>query len=166
MKCHYSAPKLAGWIVFAVALFALCGWLIKLPHPKAQIVGWFGTAASSALLVKFPSRFFRREPVLIFDKLGVHDLRGSPRLIPWEDIAAYWTSEVKWTQFLCFDLLDRQRYLASLSAWQRMSVKMNLSLGHGILQFNFAGISPGLAQVWEYLLAHRPDIAFDSAPAK
>jgi hypothetical protein len=166
MKCHYSSPKLVGWIVFAFALFALCGWLITLPQLKAQIVGWFGTAASSALLVKFPIRFFRREPVLIFDESGVHDLRGSPRLFPWEDIAAYWVSNLKSTQFLCFDLLDREPYLASLSASRRMSVKMNISLGYGMFNFNFAGISPGLAQVWEHLLANRPDLAFASAPAR
>ena len=84
---------------------------------------------------------------------GIDDRRLKVGLIPWEDIRALSIGSVRSAKFLCIDVVDREKYLSRFPRWKRHLASANEALGFPPLTISFAGLTPGLKDVWAYVEA-------------
>ncbi len=158
MKCHISIPKTLGLLLLCVLLLTASFFCTTLPRPKAQIFGWIGVVFCGLGFVVFAARLFQRGAAVVLDEAGILDVRSSFGLIPWAEITSLRTATVHSTRFLCVEVRDPGKYLARLPVHKRMLAGASPSLGLPPITFGFAGLSPGIEEVWAYVRRMHPEL--------
>lgn len=54
------------------------------------------------------------------------------------------------------EVIDPDKYVARMSAFVRLAVRANGLLGYPPITMTFAGLSPSINEVWEYIKMHHP----------
>jgi len=122
-----------------------------LPDMLARVVGWIGIGFFGLGVIAFPVRFFRSEPQIVINEEGIDDRRLKIGVIRWADIRSLSIRSLNSVKFLCIELVEPEKYLARLPRWKRSLGWTNEILGFPAMTIGFTGLSPGIAQVWEYI---------------
>ena len=139
MECHTSKVKVLGLLGLTCLMVGVSYFCTTLPDAMARVVGWIGTVFFGLGFIAFP----------------IHDRRLKIGVIPWEDVRSLSIGSVHSTKFLCIEVVDREKYLSRFSRWKRHLASASEGLGFPALTINFAGLRPGLKDVWAYLEARR-----------
>ena len=151
MECRTSKAKLLGLFGLTCIMVGASYFCTTLPDPLPRVFGWIGVAFFGLGFVAFPVMFFRTGPQVVVDDQGIEDRRMKIGVIPWQDIRSLSIGSVNSAKFLCVDLVDPEKYLSRLPPWKRRLAAANEALGFSALSISFAGLSPGLNEVWAYV---------------
>ena len=157
MECMPSRPKLFGILLAAVALLGTCYMCVFLHRgPLATVVGWFGLVFFGLCFAKIVADIVRPGPRVVVNNIGIEDRRLGIGVVPWPEITAI---ELRWmgsAKSLCVEVVDSDRYVARMPLRARLAVRANALLGYPPITMTFAGLSPGINEVWEYIRRHHP----------
>jgi hypothetical protein len=153
MECHTSKVRVLGLLGLPCLMVGVSYFCTTLPDATARVIGWIGTAFFGLGFIALPVMFFRSGPQIMIGADGIHDRRLKIGVIAWEDIRSLSIGSVHSTKFLCIDVVDREKYVSRFPRWKRHLASANEALGFPPLTINFAGLRPGLKDVWTYLEA-------------
>jgi hypothetical protein len=128
-----------------------------IPNLKAQIAGWVGLVFFGLCFIAILAQLFRSGPSVILDELGIHDLRSSFGTIQWADIVSLRIGSVRSQRFLCVEVRDASTYLSRLPIHKRLLAQANPSMGFPPITIGFAGLSPGLDEIWSHVQQNHPE---------
>lgn len=154
MECYASRVKLFGLLGLTCVMVGVSYLCATLPDVDLfhRAMGWIGVAFFGLGFIAFPVMFFRTSPVVVINEDGIEDRRGKLGVIRWEDIRSLSIGSVSSTKFLCVEVADPEKYWSRLPRWHRSLAPVNEALlGSRALTIGFAGLSPGLDEVWVYL---------------
>ena len=157
MQCAISRVRLLGFLALAVLMFGAC-YICAFLHGGLipTVAGWFGFVFIGCVAVKSIVVMLRPGIRVIVDDDGIEDRRLRIGVVPWEEITAIelcWTGPAK---YLCVEVLDPDKYLARMPLHVRLATRANALLGYPPITMTFAGLSPGISEVWEYIQTHHP----------
>ncbi len=151
MECYTSRVKIIGLLGLTCLMAATCYFCTTLADPFARVIGWAGVGFFGLGFIALPVMFFRTGPQVIINEDGIEDRRLKAGVIRWDDIAELFIASIGGSAFLCIVVADPEHYLSRLPAWKRAFAVANEPLGFPPLTITFAGLSPGLTEVCEYL---------------
>jgi len=157
MRCHTSIAKTLGLVGVGILMLAASWFCTTLPQAEARIAGWIGLAFFGLCFIAIVAQLFRGGASVILDDAGIHDLRSSFGTIPWADILSLRIGSVESQRFLCVYVRDPGIYLARLPSHKRLIAQANPALGFPPVTIGFAGLSPGLDEVWNYVQTNYPE---------
>jgi hypothetical protein len=138
-------------------MMAVSYFCTTIPALKAIIVGWIGLVFFGLCTIGWGVQLFRGGPTIVINEFGIQCLRVSTGPIPWSEVRLMWLGSVHSAKFLCIELQNPAAYLANLPSWKRRAARLNESLGFPPFTISFAGLAPGLNEVWDYLKVHHPE---------
>jgi hypothetical protein len=151
MECYTSRWKLLGLLGLTTTLVGACYFFTTMPERPTRFFGWFGVGFFGLGLLVFPFAFFRTGPQVIIDENGIEDRRWKLGVIPWEDIRSLSILEIQSTKMLAIDLVDPDKYLARLPKRSKWLASVNRALGLPTFAISFAGLTPGIKEVSDFL---------------
>jgi hypothetical protein len=156
IECYTSRRKLLGLILLTAVMVAVSYFCTTQRLIEGRVFGWIGVVFFGLGFVVFPIMAFRQGPQVIIDEEGILDRRMKKiGVIPWKDIRSLSLGEVNSAAFLCVNLVDREKYVSRFPRWYGPLFAMNQAMGFPGLTISFAGLRPGLKEVWEYLQVTR-----------
>lgn len=157
MECAPSRPRLLGLLAAAAALLGACYVCVFLHRgPIATTAGWFGFVFFGLVFIKIAVDMLRPGARVIVNDEGIEDRRLKIGVVLWEEITAI---ELRWmgsAKFLCVEVLDPGKYVARMPLHVWLATRANALLDYPPITITFAGLSPGINQVWEYIKTHHP----------
>ena len=157
MECSTSRAKLGGLLAAALLLLGACYVCVFLHRGLvATIASWFGFLFFGLVLIKIVWDLLRPGPRVIINENGIEDRRLGIGLVTWNEITAI---ELRWmgrAKFLCVEVRNPDRYVSAMPLHIRLFVWANGLLGYPPITITFAGLSPGIQEVWEYINTHHP----------
>lgn len=151
MECYASPRKLFGPFLAACLMVGGSYYCASLPGIDARVVGWFGVAFFGLCFVGDLSMALRPGPKVVIGDAGIEDRRHKLGVISWGDIDSLSIHTVQSTSFLGIEVFDPEKFLARMTPWQPALVGPNRALGFPTLAIGFAGLSPGIDEVWRYI---------------
>ena len=151
MECYPSKLKLLGPLALTCAMVAMCYFVARMPGVFERVVGWVGVAFFGLGFIAFPIMFFRTGAQVIINDEGIEDRRMKVGVIRWEDIVSLHIASIESTKFLCIEVDDPQKYLDRLPRWTRPLTAATKAMNLPPLAIGFAGLSPGLKEVWAHV---------------
>ena len=159
MRCYTSVPKTLGLAVLGVLMMAMSYLLTQSSDLFHKAIGWLGVAFFGAALLAILFQLFRRRPTVIIDDSGVMDTRLGVGYIAWEDIASISVADIHRQRFISLWLRDEAKFLSRTSRSKRLLRRANRALGFSPFSLSFAGLSPGLNEVYDVLRSRLPERA-------
>lgn len=153
MECRPSRVKLLGLLGLTGLMVAMSYSLTTLHDVLSRSVGWVALVFFGLCLIAEGVMFFRTGPQVIINDEGIEDRRMKIGVIRWEDILSLRIDKVESTKFLCIELVDPEKYLSRLPQRGRWLVTVAERMGFPGVTIAFVGLSPGIQEVWAYLLA-------------
>ena len=151
MRCYPSRWKLMGLLGLTSLMVGMSYGCTRTPGLVPSLVGWSGVAFFGLGFVAFPIMLGRKGPVVVIDEAGIEDRRWKFGVIPWADVRSLSILTIQSTKLLGIDLVEPEKYLARLPRWQRSLASANAWLGFPAFAISFAGLSPGIKEVWAAL---------------
>jgi hypothetical protein len=109
--------------------------------------GWLGIVFFGACAAVGVWQTLDPRPRLIIDDEGVFDRTLKVGRIPWSEIAGVHLPSMMSKQFICLDLRDEDRWIASLARPYQVMVKGNEALGFTRLNLNLSGTNANTAEL-------------------
>ena len=157
MQCAISRVRLLGFLALAALMFGACYICVFLHGGLiATVAGWFGFVFIGLVFVKIVVDMLRPGTRVIVSDEGIEDRRLRIGVVPWEEITAI---ELRWmgsAKFLCVEVLNPDKYVARMPLHVRLATRANALLGYPPIMMTFAGLSPGISEVGEYIKTHHP----------
>jgi hypothetical protein len=153
MECFTSISKSTGLLFVGLAMVLLSWFCTTIPRPVAQIAGWAGVVFFGLCLPEGARQMFRTGPAVVLNENGIQDFRRSLS-INWRDVESLWIGCYRSQRFLCVEVNDETVHLAQMPVHQRLMAKANQSFGFPAITIAFAGVTPGLDEVWAYIENH------------
>lgn len=122
-----------------------------LPDLSLRLAGWIGIAFFGLGFVVIPAVFFQKGPQVTIDETGIEDRRLRVGIIRWDDVSALSIDSVYSSRLLCIRINNPQEYLSRMPVWKRTLTRVSKSMGYSEFTISFAGLSPGLDDVWSFL---------------
>lgn len=157
MECLTSIIRTAGLLFLGLALLGVAWICTNLPGLKAQAAGWIGIAFFGLCLLALVYQLFRSGPAVILGREGIEVARPPFGLIVWDDIDSIFILKAGAARLLCIEVRETEPYLARLTSWQRVIQRANRGFGFPAITVNFAGLTPGLDEVWQYIKERFPE---------
>ncbi len=164
MECYVSRTKLVGLLALTCVMVGASYFCTTMADITARVAGWCGVGFFSLGFVAFPVTFFRSGPQVVIGAEGIEDRRSKLGLMRWEDIRALSVGSVESTRFLCVDLFEPEKYLSRLPRWKRRLAAANEAMGFTPVTIGFAGLTPGIDEVWDYLQARGEPTGSEGKP--
>ena len=124
-----------------------------------QAVGWVGVAFFALCLALILRQLLRRGPTVVIDDFGVFDRRLGVGLIPWQDISAVSVAQIRSQRFISLWLRNQEEYLSRVPSWRASLGRMNERMGFSPFSMGFAGLTPGLDEVYAHIRTKVPERA-------
>jgi len=101
--------------------------------------------------IRLPIMLLNTAPQVIINDHGIDDRRMKIGIIDWKDIRSLSIRSISSNRFLCVEVFDREKYMASLPKWQRKLTIATTAIGVPAFTISFTGLTPGIDEVWLYL---------------
>jgi hypothetical protein len=151
IECYASRMKLAGLFGLTCVMVGMSYFCSRMPGLVPRLVGWFGVVFFGLGFIVVPWMLCSKGPLLVIDDHGIEDRRWKIGVIPWEDVHSLSVITIQSTKLLGIELVDPEKYLARLPRWQRSLAAINSAVGYPPFAISFAGLSPGIKEVWATL---------------
>lgn len=153
-----SKPKTLGLLLLAILMIGCCVFVATMPDPKKRVVGVLGALFFGVALVVIVKQLFKKDPLLVFDEVGIHSYSLQYGTIPWDEIKSISLHSVKGTKFMAVDVENAEPYLARLPAYRASMARMNVAIGTPPITLSLQGMTPGFYEAMAYLRANHPDL--------
>lgn len=157
MECFVSRWKVLSYIIAGIGLTGGSLRCIWIPGAGPKIIGVMGVVYFGPILGRAILWFWSRGPQITIDQFGITDARDGIGRIVWSDVKEMHVGLVQGRKHLFIKVADENKYLGRLSAWRRVLVRLDAKLGFPGVSISFAGLSPGIDQVWLHLRQSWPE---------
>lgn len=149
---------LVAFLVLFLALLALMLTRVILPDMVGNGADWIKAILIGMCVVISLRVLGRKGPQLIVDDEGIHHLQQHGfGLIPWDDIRGVSIATYRGMRLLRIDVVDPEKYREPLRRVNRDIARAGAALGSAGPLISLRGLSPGIDEVWEYLVREYPE---------
>jgi hypothetical protein len=152
-EVYPSRLKLLGLMLLDAVLLAIAIIGTTMPEIGARIAGWAGLVLFGTFLFGAVRLLWRsRVPRLWMDDAGIHT--GSwAGVVEWKDIVRLRVESWKRTRIICVFVQDPHKYFSRMKTFAKWSAQWQKDLGFSGIALGFSGLTPGLDEACNYLMA-------------